>query len=122
MLRATVGVAAGFAALEAIATLPGVAAPADLARALLAPAAHAILAAPLGIAIAVAARGGRRRALLALAGGLVVAAGLHAAADLSLATPRLGRAGYALALLAPVIALQLCGRRLVAVGPRTRPG
>ncbi|WP_242392224.1 PrsW family glutamic-type intramembrane protease [Anaeromyxobacter oryzisoli] len=115
ILGATVGVAAGFAALESIATLPGLAAPAPFARALLAPAAHAILAAPLGMGIAAAAGRGRRRAVLAVATGLAAAAALHGAADLSLATPGLGRAGYALALLAPVIALQfLRGRRPLA--------
>ncbi|BDG04135.1 PrsW family glutamic-type intramembrane protease [Anaeromyxobacter oryzae] len=118
VMRSTLGVAAGFAALEAMIALRGVAAPAAVVRALLAPAAHALLAAPLGFAVWGAARSPRRGALLVVA-GLVTAAGLHAAADLSLALPRFGRIGYALALLAPVVALQVHGRRLVA-GPAVR--
>jgi RsiW-degrading membrane proteinase PrsW (M82 family) len=112
VLRSTIGVAAGFAALEAMMALRGVAPPAAIARALLGPAAHAILAAPLGLAVAAAARGGRGRWLW-LAPGLVPAAALHGVADLSLAAPRFGRIGYAVALLAPVVALFVYARRIV---------
>lgn len=112
MMRTTVGVAASFAALESALALAGVSAPVALARALLAPVAHAVLAAPLGFAVAWAARS-PRGAALKLAAGLAVAAALHAVADLSLAAPRFGRLGYAAALLAPVVVIFLHARRLV---------
>jgi RsiW-degrading membrane proteinase PrsW (M82 family) len=110
ILRATLGVAAGFAALEGVVALSGVGPGVALARALLAPVAHAVLAAPLGLALAASARGGRRAALW-LVPGLLASATLHAAADLSLAAPRFGRIGYAAALLVPALLVFVHARR-----------
>jgi hypothetical protein len=102
---AAVGVAAGFAALECATALAGVGAtPALAARVLLAPAAHAILLLPAAMTAAWAARAGGA-AWLALVPALGASALLHGAGDLSLAADGLGRAGYAAALLAPVLAL-----------------
>lgn len=106
-MAATLGVAAAFAALESALAVRGVAAPAALGRVLLAPVAHAILALPLGFGVVAAARG---RGGGWIAAGLLVAASLHAFADLSLALPALGRTGFALALLAPVLARYLRAR------------
>ncbi|MGC3996516.1 MAG: PrsW family glutamic-type intramembrane protease [Anaeromyxobacter sp.] len=108
-MRATVGVAASFAALEAALAAGGGATAAVLARALLAPVAHALLAAPLGFALS--ARPGRTRAR-ALALALPAAAVLHAAGDLALSLPGYGRLGYAAALLAPALWAYLHLRRL----------
>jgi RsiW-degrading membrane proteinase PrsW (M82 family) len=105
VLAAAIGVAAGFAALEGLAVLRGHASAAVLARAALAPVAHAVLALPLaaGTAIALRYRGG----WLALAPALLASAALHAAGDLSLARPHVGPIGYAAALAAPAVALFL---------------
>jgi RsiW-degrading membrane proteinase PrsW (M82 family) len=119
-MRGTIGVAAAFAALEAGVTLSGVSAPIAIGRAALAPAAHAILSAPLGFGLAALARA-RRRGWLLLALGLLVAAGLHAACDVSLAVPRYGRLGYAAALLAPALGLYLHARRLATVRVAVEP-
>jgi len=101
----TVGVSAGFAGLEAVSVLSGAASLAELGRALLAPVAHAALALPLGLAVAWAARRRLPAALAVVGPALLVAAGLHGASDLSLASDWPGRLGFALALLLPVLAL-----------------
>jgi len=108
-MRATIAVAAVFAALESALTMRG--APRALAatHAALAPAAHAILSAPLGFAVAAAAR--RRGAWPWIPAALAASVALHALADLSLASPRFGPYGYAAALLAPVLAAFLHARR-----------
>jgi RsiW-degrading membrane proteinase PrsW (M82 family) len=111
VMRATIGVSAAFAAIEAGVTLAGTPAPLAFARALLAPAAHAILSAPLGFGVAAFARERRRGGLL-LALGFLVSAGLHGAGDLSLAAPRYGQLGYAAALLAPALWIFLHARRI----------
>ena len=113
VLCAALGVAAGFASIEALTTLHGSGSPIALARAGLAPAAHALLALPLALGVAVAARRGAAawpRVLL----GLLGSAALHAAGDLSLASGAAGRIGYALALLAPTVALFARARRTSA--------
>jgi len=116
---ATVGVAAGFAALEAAVALRGLALSLPLAaRIALAPAAHAALAAPFAIAVAFGLRRGGR-AWLALPPALLVSALLHGAGDLSLALPGVGRGGYAVALLVPALAVHLLTReRRPAAAPR----
>lgn len=98
------GVAAGFAALEALVVLEGQSSAPALARAALGPVAHALLAVPLGLGVAAALR---RPAWpwLPLVPALLASAALHGAADLSLALPRLGGAGYAVALVAPALVL-----------------
>jgi RsiW-degrading membrane proteinase PrsW (M82 family) len=108
---AAMGVAAGFAALEAAVTLDGAPWSAAIgARLLLAPVAHALLFAPVAAAVAHALRrGGVQWAWLAPA--LAAAAALHGVGNASLALPQLGRAGYAAALLAPALALFLAARR-----------
>jgi RsiW-degrading membrane proteinase PrsW (M82 family) len=107
---ATVGVAAGFAALEAAVALRGAGLSLPVVvRIALAPAAHAALAAPFAIAVAAGLRRGGR-AWLALPPALLVSALLHGAGDLSLALPGVGRGGYALALLVPVLAVHLLTR------------
>ncbi|WP_242342509.1 PrsW family glutamic-type intramembrane protease [Anaeromyxobacter terrae] len=98
VMGAAVGVSAGFAALEALTTLQGWDSPVALARVALGPAAHAMLALPIGLGVAAVARGGRG-AWGSLAGGLALSAALHAAGDLSLASGA-GKLGYGAALLA----------------------
>jgi RsiW-degrading membrane proteinase PrsW (M82 family) len=120
VMRTTFGVAAGFAALESLLALAGVAPAVGVARALLAPVAHAVLSAPLAFAVAASAGRAPWRTLR-LAAGLLAAASLHAAGDLSLAAPRYGRIGYAAALLAPVLVAFLHARR-VAPAPATAGG
>lgn len=113
VLGASVGVAAGFAALEAFTTLQGSGSAAVLARVALGPAAHAMLALPLALGVASAARG-ERHAWRAIAGGLAASVALHAAGDLSLARAPAGQLGYGLALLAAPLWLFLRSR-----APRT---
>jgi hypothetical protein len=108
---AAVGVAAGFAALECAVALAGAPASAELAaRVVLAPAAHAILLLPAAMTAAWASRRGGA-AWLALPPALAASALLHGAGDLTLAAEGLGRAGYAAALLAPVLALYVVEAR-----------
>jgi RsiW-degrading membrane proteinase PrsW (M82 family) len=109
VLGASVGVAAGFAALEAFTTLQGSGSAAVLARVALGPAAHAMLALPLALGVASAARG-ERHAWRAIAGGLAASVALHAAGDLSLARAPAGQLGYGLALLAAPLWLFLRSR------------
>jgi hypothetical protein len=115
------GVAAGFASVEAALVLRGLAPGAALAlRVALAPVAHALLAIPLAIAVALGVtRGGW--AWLALAPALAISAVLHGAGDLSLVLPGAGRAGYALALLAPLVLARLApaARRTPRAGTAT---
>jgi RsiW-degrading membrane proteinase PrsW (M82 family) len=101
----TVGVSAGFAGLEAVSALSEAPTLAALGRALLAPVAHAALALPLGLAIAWSARRRLPAALAVVGPALLVAALLHGASDLSLTSTWPGRLGFAVALLAPVLAL-----------------
>jgi RsiW-degrading membrane proteinase PrsW (M82 family) len=102
---AAVGVAAGFAALEAALALHGAAlGHAVVARVALAPVAHALLFVPAAAAVAVGLRHGGR-GWWWLAPGLAASALLHAAGDLSLALPGPGRLGYAASLLAPLLAV-----------------
>lgn len=104
VLAAALGVAAGFAVLEAFTMLYGYGSPLALTRAALGPVAHALLALPVGLSVASWARRARG-ARWHLALGLVVSSALHALGDLSLALPRHGQVGYALALLAPILVL-----------------
>jgi RsiW-degrading membrane proteinase PrsW (M82 family) len=97
-------VSAGFAALEAAISLATAEPELALVRALLAPVAHAALSAPLALVL-VGGRSGMRWIVPAL----LLAAALHGAADLSLAT-RFGRAGYAAVLIAPPVLLHLNAR------------
>jgi RsiW-degrading membrane proteinase PrsW (M82 family) len=116
VLAAAVGVAAGFAAMEAFTTLYGWGSPLALARAALGPVAHALLAVPLGLGVAAWSRRGRAAAPL-VALGLLASAALHAGGDLSLALPRHGSLGYAAALLVPLVWLHLLARRALRTAP-----
>jgi RsiW-degrading membrane proteinase PrsW (M82 family) len=120
VMATTVGVCAAFAGLETATALSGAPFGPALGRALLAPVAHAVLSAPLGFAVALATRRGWRTGLVAVSAAVALAALLHALGDLALAAPRFGRLGYATALLAPVLAIYLHARRLLAVPARTR--
>jgi RsiW-degrading membrane proteinase PrsW (M82 family) len=104
VLAAAAGVAAGFAALEALLVLHGHASATALARAALGPVAHALLVVPLAFG-AIAALGRDSRRWVPLVPALLASAALHGAADLSLATPWLGGPGYAAALAAPAFVL-----------------
>ncbi len=112
VMATAIGTCAAFAALETVAVLSGGPPRLAVARALLAPVAHAVLSAPLGFGVAVAARRGWRAGLVAVPLALAVASVLHAAGNLALTAPRYGRLGYAIALLAPVLGLYLHARRL----------
>ncbi|HEY6006675.1 MAG TPA: PrsW family glutamic-type intramembrane protease [Anaeromyxobacter sp.] len=107
---AAIGVAAGFSALEALAVLKGHASAPMLARAALGPVAHAVLTLPLTVKVTAALRRTSRAWWLPLLPALLVSATLHAAGDLSLALPRVGRVGYAAALAAPPVVLFVLGR------------
>ena len=117
VLGASVGVSAGFAALEAFTTLQGFGSPLALARVALGPAAHAMLALPLALGVASAARG-ERHAWRTIAGGLAASVGA-ARRRRSRASPGApaGQLGYALALLAAPLWLFLRAR---ARGARRR--
>jgi PrsW family intramembrane metalloprotease len=115
---AAIGVAAGFSALEAFAVLKGHASAPVLARAALGPVAHAVLALPLAVGVAAALRRRGRAWWLPLLPALLVSAALHAAGDLSLALPRVGRVGYAAALAAPPVVLFVLGRVRRALAAR----
>jgi RsiW-degrading membrane proteinase PrsW (M82 family) len=119
-LAAGAGVAAGFSALESLLVLHGVAtSPLALTRVALGPAAHAILAVPLVIAVAEAARRGGRAWLL-LAPALAASAALHAGADLSLGLPQLGTVAHAAVLAGPALWLFARARRPVPALARDR--
>lgn len=102
-LAAAVGVAAGFAALETLLMFGSDRGAVALLRAAFGPVAHALLLAPVALAVAPALR--TRRPALALLVPLLAAASLHGAGDLCLALPGLGRLGYGLALAAPALLL-----------------
>ena len=102
VLAAAAGVAAGFAALEAILVLHGETSAPALTRAALGPVAHALLAAPLAFGVA-AAMVRTRDPWAPIVPALLASAALHGAADLSLALPRVGGAGYAVVLAAPAV-------------------
>lgn len=104
VLAAAGGVAAGFAVLEALLASAGDASAPAMARLALAPVAHALLAIPLAVGLAAALRRPRGR-WVPISAALLASAALHAAGDLSLALPQVGRAGYALALATPALAL-----------------
>ena len=114
VVAAAVGVAAGFATLEGWHVLRE-AAPfhVALARAALAPVAHASLAVPIAFAVATRPRGARAWALLLPALG--ASAALHAGANLSLTLPESGRIFHAAVLLAPALWVFARTRRPVAI-------
>jgi RsiW-degrading membrane proteinase PrsW (M82 family) len=97
-------VSAGFAALEAAFSLASTEPHLALVRAVLAPVAHAALSAPLAPILL-----GGRNGMRWVVPSLLVAAALHGAADLSLAT-HFGRAGYAAVLITPAVALHIHAR------------
>jgi hypothetical protein len=113
VLAAAVGVSAGFAAIEATLVLRGDASTPALARATLAPVAHARRAVPLALGVSAwlgRRRTGRAAPLLALAAlpiALAISAALHGAADLALALGGAGTTVYAAALAAPALYLFL---------------
>jgi RsiW-degrading membrane proteinase PrsW (M82 family) len=104
-VRTVLAVSAGFATFESMIVLAGAEPAVLVLRALLAPVAHAALSAPLGLALA-----GGRRGLGRVAPALLLSAALHAASDLALATPGVGRIGYAAVLAAPAVFLHLRAR------------
>ncbi len=110
VLATAIGVAAGFAAVEAVLTLRGEAWASALARAALGPVAHALLSVPLAAGVA-AATGGRTRRWLALAAALLASAALHGAGDLAIAARGAGRLAYAATLAAPALAVFATARR-----------
>jgi RsiW-degrading membrane proteinase PrsW (M82 family) len=115
-VRTVVGVSAGFATFESMIVLAGADPVVLVLRALLAPVAHAALSAPLGLALV-----GGPRGLGRVAPALLLSAALHAASDLALATPGIGRIGYAAVLAAPAVFLHVHAR-LGWAGPRVGRG
>jgi RsiW-degrading membrane proteinase PrsW (M82 family) len=122
VLSAAAGVAAGFAALEALVTLgPAAGSAPGLARIAFAPVAHGLLAAPVALGLAATLRDDTRR-LRPVTSGLLASALLHADANLSIALPTLlGPAGFAVALLAPALLLHALARRAGRLGRVTAP-
>ncbi len=106
---AAIGVAAGFSAFEALVVLHGDPSVAALTRAALGPVAHALLALPLAAGVDAALRR-NRRPWLPVAPALLASAALHGVSDLSLASPAIGRIGYAAALAAPALGLFVLAR------------
>jgi RsiW-degrading membrane proteinase PrsW (M82 family) len=104
-VRTVLAVSAAFATLECMIVLAGAGRSVLLLRSLFAPVAHAALAAPLGLVLL----GGLRGIRWAIP-ALLLSATLHAASDLSLATPGIGRLGYAAVLAAPAVFLHLHAR------------
>jgi RsiW-degrading membrane proteinase PrsW (M82 family) len=119
-LAVTFGVAAGFSALEALVVLHGDRSTIALARAALAPLAHALIAVPLAYGAAEWLR--RPRSIRPLLQALLASVVIHAAGNLSLAIPWIGHAGYALSLAAPALVLFVRSRRhLRAAAPAISP-
>ncbi len=113
VLASSIGVAGGFAALEALLVLHGEASAEALARAALAPVAHGLLAVPLAAGVAASVTRSARR-WVPLAPALLAASALHGAGDLGLALPRFGRLVYAAALAIPAVVLFLRARSRAA--------
>ncbi len=111
LMRTTAAVAAVFATAEAVMTLRGASWPLALGRAAFAPVAHAVLAAPMAIALAEAPFTSRWRVAARVAAALSVAALLHGLGDWSVARPGWGRWGFAAALLAPTLWLYARSKR-----------
>lgn len=103
------GVAAAFAALEAILSLAGDRSTSAFARAALGPIAHGLLLVPAALAVSPALRS--RRPALALLVPLGASAALHAVGDLSVALSSGYPVGYAVALGGPALVLFTRGRR-----------
>ncbi|HET6438950.1 MAG TPA: PrsW family glutamic-type intramembrane protease [Anaeromyxobacter sp.] len=114
--RRVVAVSAAFATVECAVTVARSGPALLLLRSLLAPVAHAALAAPLGLVLV-----GGRRGIAWTIPALLMAALLHGAADLSLALPNLGRLGYAAVLIAPVLVLHILAQRGAGRLRRTLP-
>jgi len=104
--RRVISVSAAFAAIECAVTVAQSGPAVLFLRSLLAPVAHAAVAAPLGLVLV-----GGRRGIAWTIPALGMAALLHGAADLSLAVPQLGRVGYAAVLIAPVLVLHMLAQR-----------
>jgi hypothetical protein len=117
VLATAAGVAAGFAALEALVSLAWAPwATAALARVAFAPVAHGLLLAPLALGVAAQAVD-PRRPLRPAATGLAASALLHANANLAVALPSgVGAAAFAAALLAPALLLHVRARRAARRG------
>lgn len=109
VLAVAFGVSAGFAGLESLVVLADAPGGPALARAVLAPVAHALLLVPAALGVAPALR--TRRPAVALALPLAASAALHGAGDLSLALSGVGYTGFALALAAPALVLFARARR-----------
>jgi RsiW-degrading membrane proteinase PrsW (M82 family) len=115
VVASAIGVAAGFAALEAVLVLSGAgASPVTLARAAFGPVSHATLSIPIAFGVALT-RSRPRRWTLVLVPALAAAAALHAGADLSLALPGSGRIVHAAVLLGPALWVFARSRRPVEV-------
>jgi hypothetical protein len=112
VLASAAGVAAGFAALEALVSLSEAAwAGAAFARVAFAPVAHGLLLVPVALGVATQ-RAEPGRPLRPAIAGLLASALLHANANLAVALPAGGgAAGFAAALLAPALLLHARSRR-----------
>jgi RsiW-degrading membrane proteinase PrsW (M82 family) len=118
VVASAIGVAAAFAALEALLVLRGAGpSPVALARAAFGPVSHATLSIPLVFAVAMT-RSRPRPWMLILLPALAAAAALHAGADLSLALPG-GRVVHAAVLLGPALWVFARARRPAPVGSGT---
>jgi hypothetical protein len=115
-LAVAVGVAAGFAALEATVVLQGDLSGIAFARAVLAPVAHSLIAVPLAFGTAEWYR--QPGSIRPLVQALLASAAIHAAGNLSLAISWIGHAGYALSLAAPAIIVFVRARRALRAPPR----
>lgn len=105
VVRTVLAVSAAFATIECMLVLAGADRGVVLLRALLSPVGHAALAAPLGLVLM-----GGLRGIRWVVPALLASVALHAASDLSLAVPGLGRIGYAAVLATPAVFLHLHAR------------
>lgn len=122
VLQTTAAVAAVFAIAEAAVAVRGASWPVALGRAALGPVAHAVLAAPMAVALVDAGPARRSQRALRLLIAVGLAAALHGLGDWSVAHPRWGRLGFAAAMSAPALWLYLRPRLAATARVRVEAG
>lgn len=110
VVQTTAAVAAVFAIAEAAVALRDASWSVALSRAALGPVAHAVLAAPMAVALVEVHPSRRSQRALRLLIAVGFAAALHGLGDWSVAHPRWGRLGFAAAMSAPALWLYVRAR------------
>ncbi len=124
VVQTTAAVAAVFAVAEAAVALRGASWPLALSRAALGPVAHAVLAAPMAVALVEGQPASRSQRALRLLIAVGFASALHGLGDWSVAHEGWGRVGFAAAMAAPALWLYLRARfaATARVQVQSRPG